>query len=1736
MSWSKNYTISEYVQLAGEQPTPGYNVTSPEVAARADSISQSYPWMQPQTIMSLAKYNLPQSTIQMAGDAAARRELGQYDAKKNAQGEMIAPVRYAFDAIGWVAKTSKAAFDFIVPGAATAALKGFYQPLERNVALVSDVALKPTVRWSTAVFDLVPETVQSLASMAVGSSNYDLFGLWESTSLATMLDNREQVGDGFFMSQTLREEQAKRARAFRGTIYGNAFTIGRAMFSWAGENSRIYKYGSGVVDAAVMLAVPDPSLYVAKGINIGAGMTKNVLRGLEVGMSVNQALKAGSQVAPYLTKADAAVVRSMLRDETALARLEAGITDGMMGENVDAVKFVQFMQSNPLALNLVDTLVSKTNRMEILEDVFKFEIGTDVADALALATTRSEVISALTKPFTLGGEGVLTGPIGTYRVNKARNSLLKTRWFTQMPKQSIVVAGNDLDNLEAIRNMTLSMRTAGVAEDVIKNWGDRAVQSFSRRGTSVAKYESFGEYNDAVKHVLKANGIEDQVIGNLFERANGGLDKVRSYLVDRMGIETDNGHLRMMAQMLAEHGDPGAYAEFLQRAAPILDDASFAGPAKLVHLLDRTRTMPDARELRRLTRNPLFQKVFDAAGVNMKKLAITSKRAKINVVRYTDELAVRELQAEIDELKSLRGAERTEEVTNEIAALERQQAELTYTEEVKALTGEARLAIDLLDHVQNRIWKPLNLATIGYIMRNGIDAQIRMAFGGVRSLANTNFLDPLEYIHIAIGLPGRGVRYGKSITGVDMTNLGVAKKLRTGETIAEEAAVKGQYIFVGERRFDATAKGRAAARRYSERTGKPLLEPELEAEFMDGVTAASEVQRQLASEIGEVSQRIGFLPSDQIRHQVRTGSFPVFARGTSGSYDTYMHTKGVVEQLQMAHKNESTKIVLRGIQQGKTDQQIAEEVAAWFLRNKSSPAYQNLKALFLQGIPYRSISAPGDLIAAPVNFDEAFRIGNEAVVRQALMDYTMAVDIKSLRELTGKIPELEFMAAYNGIGDLAAATAVPLNRLIRFGAGGGSTVKAGNKVVLDGKVGIVTKIERASEDAEEIATFVPFIERFALDNAPGKSSPAVRKLIESIPVSADGVLPGLPVKVPSEQILRTDTRGPMGSLDSLARGTDYLTGWLFNVLNDTAVRRLERSVTFRQFYYQEIGKHIDRLSLEEGRKLYEDVLAKATDEGKSIREYIGEGATQKNRVSDKIENLGTRTEAKGTLAVGDLDDFARFVGLSKTKELLYDAASRGNLVDSLRIVMPFAQAWKDVLGTYMTLGMQHNIHMVRQFSRVYKGLEQADPDQDGRGFLFRDPQTNEVQFHFPLSGSIAKLFGIDAPLSAPLARLSQGINIYPALGPYAQLAVSQFIPDIPKYDDIKELFLPYGETKLGDIAIGNIPGWARKTFEAAYADTENRTSTYGNVYMETIRALSVNPKYDLSTEAGVNELLADAKSRARVLTMMRAFSQFLGPASGTQEWKVPTDIGDKYVGVLIEELRKMQVEDYDSSIDRFLGLYGDELALYVSSKSRVVRDGVEATEAFGKWERDNRDIMSTYERTGAYFGPMGADYNFTVWERQLEEGSRERIGDRELIKLAQLRIGSARYRSMRKMFPDDPSEKQREVLAAYRLQLNEEYPGFPIRPEYEVGKFANQLDELRSAVQDPRLRDNPIIPQLRTYLAQRDQMEAIDGGLSLRAKKKAPLRARLFALGETLARQNPEFDRIWSRVLSQEVE
>jgi hypothetical protein len=558
------------------------------------------------------------------------------------------------------------------------------------------------------------------------------------------------------------------------------------------------------------------------------------------------------------------------------------------------------------------------------------------------------------------------------------------------------------------------------------------------------------------------------------------------------------------------------------------------------------------------------------------------------------------------------------------------------------------------------------------------------------------------------------------------------------------------------------------------------------------------------------------------------------------------------------------------------------------------------------------------------------------------------------------------------------------------------------------------------------------------------------------------------------------------------------------------------------------------LDPEQAEVLLQNISERAAKAKMKPQDFIGD--------KEVLKVLKASTLTKGTAKVEELDDYARFMALQQTKELLYDASNKTNLEDALRIIMPFAPAWREVLGTYIGFTKGNPLNTARSFQRVYSGALGADPDNDGRGFFYKDPTTGQIMFTFPGSGTLAKILtGVNAPLEAPIKRFSQGINAYPSLGPMVQVAYSQLVPDIPQLDGVKDFLLPYGEKTIGT-AFNPTPQWLDKFVQAIKADTGKLDNVYGNTYAETLRALSASGDYNLDDPNSVNELLADAKGKARILTLLRAASQFIGPTSGATEFKIPTAQGDQFVSSLVKEFYDLQAKDYDTAVPKFLELYGDEVTLYTASKTRSLQEGLEATQEFSDWERRNGDLLSQYADTAAYLAPAGSEFNFTVWQRQLSTGKRERLSDREIIEIAQQRIGSAKYRAARRLIGPYPNEAQKSILAQYREVLHSQYPGFPLRAEFTVGKFDNDVEQLKNLVDDPRVSNNASAKVIAEYLQYRDQAIAqyvATGGKASgfgQAKSAVGLRDALASIGESLSQREPGFARVWQRLLAQEVE
>jgi hypothetical protein len=528
------------------------------------------------------------------------------------------------------------------------------------------------------------------------------------------------------------------------------------------------------------------------------------------------------------------------------------------------------------------------------------------------------------------------------------------------------------------------------------------------------------------------------------------------------------------------------------------------------------------------------------------------------------------------------------------------------------------------------------------------------------------------------------------------------------------------------------------------------------------------------------------------------------------------------------------------------------------------------------------------------------------------------------------------------------------------------------------------------------------------------------------------------------------------------------------------------------------------------------------------------------KVAEELSPVTRSVVAGGDVTIDELDEFAKVQAVNRMKELLYDASEKSNLQDALRIIMPFAPAWKEVLGTYAGFFKSNPIGASRSFQRIYTGIGNADPDNDGRGFFYKDPTSGQQMFTFPGSGTVSKvLLGLDATIEAPVARLSQGIQAFPALGPMAQIAVSTWMPDVPETNAMVGILLPYG--RKGTEALLPL-GYLQKLASAWTSDEDDVTSIYFNTYAETLRAKSASGDYDLSNKDDVLQLEKDSKFAARILTTFRAVSQFTGPTAGTIEFKVPTTEGDQFISALIKEFYDMQADPaigYDKAVPQFLAKYGDEVALYVSSKSRAAVEGLEATSEFNDWERRNGDLISLYPEVSRYLAPAGSDFNFAVYDRQVRSGERVKLTDDQIIELAQIRIGSANFRAARQQVGPYPSDEAKDLLKRYRAFLSKKYPGFPAVAEFQVGKYYNDILELKELVFDKRVTVDGTVTSIRQYLLAREQAIAASGVSESgfrSAKSAGPLRDKLASIGLVLSESEPNFARIYDRLLASEVE
>jgi hypothetical protein len=608
---------------------------------------------------------------------------------------------------------------------------------------------------------------------------------------------------------------------------------------------------------------------------------------------------------------------------------------------------------------------------------------------------------------------------------------------------------------------------------------------------------------------------------------------------------------------------------------------------------------------------------------------------------------------------------------------------------------------------------------------------------------------------------------------------------------------------------------------------------------------------------------------------------------------------------------------------------------------------------------------------------------------------------------------------------------------------------------------------------------------------------------------------------------------------------------------------LERSPAFRQQYYRWVDQLLPSLKQEEVVRLAENVRssvaqAKASNILQKSRQLTEGDYVGSDKLWKRIEEYASgNKKSYNTLTLDEIDQYAKGNALDDLKEMLYDASERNNLTDIARIVMPFVQAQVDFFkalgraaGVRTADGLVvPNLTNLRRGQLIVDNGIDADPFNTGHGFFYTDPQSGEWSFSYPLFGPLAKLAtGMGVQGISPVKGLLLGFDFRPGLGPVGQFAASRILPDSPQFDEIRNFILPYGETAFkGESTPSQLyksfaPSWFQKVFSGLTDDPQG-ASVYANTFMETMQALAATGDYDLTTPEGQEKLYGAARSKAKILTIMRGMIQFLGPARATPEFEIATKEGDVLASELTKALYEMQNDEaaggYQTAVQRFIDTFGEDVFIYLGRKTRSVTGGLEASTTFGKFERENDAFFDRHKTVAGYFAPGGSNFDFQVYARQLQKGRRERLTPQELLDEAQRTIGFSFYKAMRDKAGPYPNEAQRDYLRGYREFLIKQYPGFgkgSIKTDQEK---ENMVRELRAAASDPDMAGNKAAEGIRIYLDARDRAieEAKKAGLtSLAGKAMAPVRDYLRHFGDVVAADNNDFGRVWERFLSYEVD
>jgi len=488
---------------------------------------------------------------------------------------------------------------------------------ERNVMN----KVKTASRYGFAALEFVPQTVVGGAAQIFDTDD-SINGWVISTDLGSLIANDEEAGDGFFIGGRAKELQSERVKRYRGTINGEAYTVGRGLFATFLEpNTTAYRLLSGMVDAAVAIAIPSIPVAgavgkAARGVEEGADISKGfglVGKGLspiaqtDTGAEVLSKVGAASRVVGRGSK-EVTLTRATA-DERELLRQQVGI----IGNSIDIEQTNRFFRTG-FGRRIIQR-TAETNDFAETHALWGGKLDPSTTMKLANAKNEEEVSAAL---LDVLGTQVTTiadvkGGRRVYRSLEQRNKLIElapfgqgvSRTFAKMPAHNINLfqAETPRDQIRQIDTVDRALKLFKVSgpkldekgKPILDSAGEVAVPDLrkdfinragelllSKDETKIAEF-----YEDLLgegKKSMVRFGTAPELVDELYKLHDDYVKGARKRTVDDAGNAFDDGLYRRL------NGLP-----------PDADARNFIGGTLTSEFANHEFIIPDPRQVRRLT-------------------------------------------------------------------------------------------------------------------------------------------------------------------------------------------------------------------------------------------------------------------------------------------------------------------------------------------------------------------------------------------------------------------------------------------------------------------------------------------------------------------------------------------------------------------------------------------------------------------------------------------------------------------------------------------------------------------------------------------------------------------------------------------------------------------------------------------------------------------------------------------------------------------------------------------------------------------------------------------------------------------------------------------------------------------------------------------------------------------------------------------------------------------------------